>query len=64
MHPFSLNTEELEQVSGGTLGGGVVSNLMKEGGLIDPISVPAKEDGHETTQALGEEGGLPPVDVT
>ncbi|MYN03413.1 hypothetical protein GTP41_15055 [Pseudoduganella sp. DS3] len=59
MHPFSLNTEEIEQVSGGALHDGL-SNLLLEGGQIDPISVPAKEDGRETTLALGEEGGLPP----
>ncbi|WP_374582584.1 hypothetical protein [Pseudoduganella sp.] len=59
MHPFSLSKEQIEQVSGGDLSDGA-TNLMLEGGQIDPISVPAKEDGRETTLALGEEGGLPP----
>lgn len=64
MHPFTLTEEQVQEVSGGSgrpsLGGAIVSNLMLEGGQIDPI-YPPKDDPILTTMAIGEEGGEPPA---
>lgn len=53
MHPFSLTPEQVEEVSGGKFD-------------VIPPTAKIGEDGggEETTLAIGEEGGLPPVDLT
>lgn len=68
MHPFTLTTAEIEQVSGGAALSKLpylVSNLMLEGGQMPvcPIA-PLPDDRILTTMAIGEEGGLPPPTVT
>lgn len=65
MHPFTLTEEQIQHVSGGTTlrdlaNAGTISNLMLEGGQINPI-YPPKDDPILTTMAIGEEGGEPPV---
>jgi hypothetical protein len=51
MHPFSLEKEKTEQVVGGT----VIDLTFTP---IDPV-FPPKD--WATTQAVGEEGGFPPI---
>ncbi len=69
MHPFSLNEEELNQVSGGRTspstkvgedGGPYTTMAIGEEGGAPPLESAAK-GGVYTTLAIGEEGGLPPV---
>jgi hypothetical protein len=59
MHPFSLNNDEIELVSGGR---DVYTTLAlgEEGGLPPPADV--RVEPLPTTLALGEEGGFPPAD--
>ncbi|MDC8756784.1 hypothetical protein [Janthinobacterium fluminis] len=60
MHPFSLNAEQIQQVSGG-----VVLHTVHligndgEGGGVPPVYLTG--GGKHTTLAIGEEGGQPPV---
>jgi len=56
MHPFSLEKEKTEQVVGGTVSCGLI---------IDPTFTPIEPvfppKDWATTQAVGEEGGFPPI---
>jgi hypothetical protein len=63
MHPFSLNNDEINLVSGARI---VYTTLAlgEEGGLplpADSTAAVGEAAGTYTTMALGEEGGLPPV---
>ena len=61
MHPFSLNEEQIKQVSGGVSDPIMTTMAIgEEGG--DPGHLTGGS-GQQTTLALGEEGGLPPVDL-
>lgn len=62
MHPFSiLTSEELQQVTGGSLmfpGGIILTNLNMEGGGL-PVFPGSPTTPPLTTLAIGEEGGWP-----
>lgn len=62
MHPFSLNNDEINLVSGAQV---VYTTLAigEEGGLppVDSGLPTGQIDAQYTTMALGEEGGLPPT---
>lgn len=68
MHPFSLNDDEIKQVSGaghvtiktGEDGGPYTTLALGEEGGLPPADQTLK-GGVYTTLALGEEGGLPPA---
>ena len=53
MHPFALNEKQVEQVSGG------LNDFDID---VTYIRKPGRD--WETTMAIGEEGGAPPVDLT
>lgn len=67
MHPFTLTDEQTAQVCGGTLS--PISLASAEAGQLPPgfvippdCEMPAPEPfPYYSTQALGEEGGLPPA---
>ncbi|MDC8756782.1 hypothetical protein [Janthinobacterium fluminis] len=66
MHPFSLNVEQIEQVSGGYKATQIDDNttlaIGEEGGGPTTLAL-GEEGGHPPTLKFGEIGGLPHPDL-
>ncbi|WP_059364719.1 hypothetical protein [Pseudoalteromonas sp. '520P1 No. 423'] len=61
MHPFSLEKEKTNQVTGGTFTLGSKVEPVLNPNPVKPV-FPPKD--WATTLAVGEEGGYPPIDTT